>query len=136
MRLTEILRNLKPDRDRGHVYLPLEDLARFRYSERDLENGTVNEPFGELMRFEVARARQMYRAGAEGICWLAGDGSRLAASAVAVTHGGILRAIEQQRYDVFRHQADLTTAQRIRSLPAAWRLARREAGEPVPEVFR
>jgi 15-cis-phytoene synthase len=137
IRLTDILRDLKPDWERGRVYLPLEDLARFRYSERDLSNGVVNEPFRELMRFEIARARGMYRDAAEGLCWLAGDGSRLAASAFAVVHSGLLRAIERrQGYDVFTRSARLTTTQQFRSLPAAWRLARREAGQQVPDVFR
>jgi 15-cis-phytoene synthase len=135
IRLTDLLCDLKTDWVRGHVYLPLEDLARFRYSERELSNGVVSEPFRELMRFEIARARGMYRAGAEGICWLAGDGSRLAASTIAVTHAGVLGAIERQGYEVFTHAPNLATAQKVRSLPAAWRLARRETGEPVPNVF-
>jgi phytoene synthase len=136
MRLTDILRDLNADRDRGRVYLPLEDLARFRYSERDLSNGVANGPFRELMRFEIARARQLYREGAEGLCWVAGDGSRLAASALVVAHAGILDAIERQRYDVFTRRAGLTTAQKFRSLPVAWRLARREAGQRAPDLFR
>jgi phytoene synthase len=136
MRLTDILLDLKPDWARGHVYLPLEDLARFRYSERDLANGVVNEPLRELMRFEIARARRMYHEAAEGLCWLAGDGSRLAASALAVIHSGLLGAIERQGYDVFNRRVHLTTAQKFRTLPAAWRLARREAGEPVPDLFQ
>jgi phytoene synthase len=135
IKLTSILRDVKDDSQRGRVYLPLEDLARFRYSERDLAAGVVNDNFRELMRFEIARARKMYRDAADGVCWLAGDGSRLAAAVTAVVHAGILNAIERQGCDVFSRRARLTSSQKFRRLPAAWRLARRRAETPVPDVF-
>ena len=135
MQLTNILRDVKEDYGRGRIYLPLEDMARFRYSERDLARGVVNENFRELMRFEVARARGLFRSGAEGLCWLSGDGSRLTASAMAVIYSGILSAIERRGYDVFSGRAHLTAAGKLRRVPAAWRLARRGHEEPVPGVF-
>jgi phytoene synthase len=136
MRLTRILRDVKADWERGRLYLPLEDLASHRYGERDVAAGVVDERFRALMRFEIDRARRMYREAAEGVCWLADDGSRLTASTMALIDSGILNAIERQGYDVFTKRARLTTGQKLRGLPAAWRLARREAGEPVPDVFR
>ncbi|HEY7086801.1 MAG TPA: phytoene/squalene synthase family protein [Tepidisphaeraceae bacterium] len=136
MQLTNILRDVKEDWDRGRVYLPLEDLARFRYSERDIEQGVVNENFRELMRFEIARARKLFHDGSDGLCWLAGDGSRLTASAMAVVYAGILDAIEQQRFDVFSRRAHLSLGQKLARLPASWRLARREPDQPLPNVFR
>jgi 15-cis-phytoene synthase len=132
MQLTNILRDLQEDQARGRIYLPLEDLARFKYSERDLARGVVNENFRDLMRFEIARARSMYNDAADGLCWLAGDGSRLTASAMATIYSGILTAIERQGYDVFRQRAHLTTGQKFRRLPQAWRLARRRNDEPLP----
>jgi phytoene synthase len=136
MRLTTILRDLKADRDRGRVYLPLEDLARFRYGERDLAAGVVNEPFRELMRFEIASARRLYHEGAEGLCWLADDGSRITASTLAASYSGILDAIERQNYDVFARRPELTTAQKLRRLPLAWGLSRRRPDHRLPDLFR
>jgi phytoene synthase len=136
MRLMTILRDLKADRDRGRVYLPLEDLARFRYGERDLAAGVVNDRFRELMRFQIARARSLYHEGADGLCWLADDGSRLAASALAATYSGILDAIERQGYDVFARRPELTTAHKLRRLPLAWGLSRRGPGHRLPDLFR
>jgi 15-cis-phytoene synthase len=135
MQLTNILRDIGEDYDRGRIYLPLEDMARFRYSERDLSRGVVNENFRELMRFEIDRARSLFRSGAQGLCWLAGDGSRLTASAMAVIYCGILSAIERQDYDVFSRRAHLSTPQKFRRLPSAWRLARRQHDQPLPRVF-
>lgn len=132
MQLTNILRDVAEDWEKGRVYLPQEDLRRFGYDESQLSRGVANEAFRELMRFEIDRARTLYRQGAEGLCWLAGDGSRLTASSMAVIYSGILRAIERQEYDVFARRAHLTTPQKFRRLPAAWRLARRGPDEPLP----
>jgi phytoene synthase len=60
LQLTNILRDIKADKDRGYIYLPLEDLERFNYSEADLINETYNENFIELMRFEAKRVREYY----------------------------------------------------------------------------
>jgi phytoene synthase len=136
MRLTAILRDVKRDRDRGKVYLPLEDMARFRYGERDLARGVVNERFRELMRFEIARARHLYRAGADGLCWLADDRARLTVSALAAASAGTLDAIERHGCDVFARRPELTAAQKLRRLPVAWTLSRRRPGERLPDVFR
>jgi phytoene synthase len=132
MRLTTILRDVKPDFARGRVYLPQEDFARFGYTERELAAGVVNEDFRELVRFEIARARELYRDGAEGICWLAGDGSRLAASVIAVTHAGVLDAIERKGYDVLAGRPARSIGQQLRRAPLAWWLARRRLNMPMP----
>ena len=125
--LTRILCDVRRDRDRGRIYLPLEDLARFRYGERDLAASTVNDNFRDLMRFQIGRARRLYQEAAEGLCWLADDGSRFAVASVATSHGGLLEAIERQGFDVFARRPTLTAAQRFRRFPIAWRLARRRA---------
>jgi 15-cis-phytoene synthase len=134
MRLTNILRDLKDDAGRGRVYLPLEDLARFRYSERDLAAGLVNESFRQLMRFEIVRARRLYEEGAAGLCWLADDGSRFAVSAILALHCGVLDAIERQGYDVLTRRPTLTKGQRLRRLATAWRMARQRPRRPVAEA--
>jgi phytoene synthase len=135
MQLTNILRDVGEDRSLGRIYLPGEDLTRFGYTETDLMAGLVNEPFRQLMRFEVDRARSLYRDGAAGLVALPDDGSRFTASAMGVIYAGILGAIERQRYDVFARRARLTTVQKLLRLPAARRVARRAAGDPVPDVF-
>jgi phytoene synthase len=124
LRLTQIFRDLKNDSSQGRIYLPLEDLARFRYSERDLAAGVVNDAFRELMRFEITRARDLYRAAATGLRWLAGDGSRLAASIILVMNEGILDAIEANGYDVFARPTTLSLGRKIVLAPRAWKLAR------------
>lgn len=60
LQLTNILRDIKRDKDRGYIYLPLEDLERFDYSEQDLISEVYNDNFVELMRFEVQRAKDFF----------------------------------------------------------------------------
>lgn len=135
MQLTNILRDVKEDWRRGRIYLPREDMARFGYVEEDLSRGICDDAFRRLMKYEIARARQLYRQASKGLCWLANDGSRLTASAMAVIYSGILDSIERQHYDVFKTRAHLTLGQKLRRLPAARRLAKREQTDPLPAVF-
>jgi len=60
LQLTNILRDVKIDKDNGFIYLPLEDLERFNYTEEDLMNEVYDERFIDLMSFEVQRCRQYY----------------------------------------------------------------------------
>jgi len=133
MQLTNILRDVKEDFERGRIYLPLEDLDRFGYSAADLSGGVMNEAFCRLMRFEIGRARDLYRSGAAGLRHLADDGSRFTAAAMGVIYAGILREIERQNFDVFTRRARLSVPQKLLRLPAARRLSR--AAGAVPEVF-
>ncbi len=60
LQLTNILRDVKNDKDRGYIYLPQEDLQRFSYSEDELLGEVYNDNFIELMRFEANRVRNFY----------------------------------------------------------------------------
>jgi len=60
LQLTNILRDIKVDKNRGYIYLPTEDLKRFNYSESDIMNEVYNENFIELMRFQSLRTREYY----------------------------------------------------------------------------
>lgn len=135
MQLTNILRDVKEDFDRGRIYLPQEDLDRHGVDLTALSNGAPTQEFVDLMQFQITRARNLYRCGAQGLCHLADDGSRLTASAMAVIYCGILKAIEAQQYDVFSQRAHLSFWQKIARIPAARKLARRKVGQPLPEVF-
>ncbi len=60
LQLTNIIRDVKVDKDRGYIYLPKEDLIKFKYSEQDLFNEVYNDNFRDLMSFQVKRAREYY----------------------------------------------------------------------------
>jgi phytoene/squalene synthetase len=116
LRLVHILRDIHTHRAQGRIYLPLEDLARCRYSERDLLGGVVNERLDGLWRFEADRAQRIFTANSQVIGWIAGDKSKLFAATIVTLGGATLHRPPAR--------PTLTTAMRIRQLPAAWRLAR------------
>ena len=60
LQMTNIIRDVGKDLQNGRIYLPQEDLARFNYSETELQDRQYNERFVRLMEFEAARARQFF----------------------------------------------------------------------------
>src|SRR5207253_1740373 len=105
--LTNILRDLPEDAARGRVYLPEEDLRRFGCDAADLLHGRRDEPFRELMRFEVARAREFYRQ-ARPLAGLLRPPGRAVFLVMARTYEALLDAIERRNYDVFRGRVSLS----------------------------
>ncbi len=104
MQLTNILRDLGEDWQRGRVYLPLEELAQFDYPVEQLGQGERNGAFRALMEFQIARARRYYQAAAPGIPLLHRDG-RFAVQVAADVYRQILRRIEVADYDVYTRRA-------------------------------
>ncbi|HEV2762376.1 MAG TPA: phytoene/squalene synthase family protein [Pyrinomonadaceae bacterium] len=123
MQLTNILRDVGEDLALGRVYLPREDLRRFRVTEDDLRRGLVTDDFRALMRFEIERARSLYREAEKGIPMLQRD-ARFTVLLAARLYAGILREIERADFQVFTHRAHLTLAQKLRAAPRVWREAR------------
>ncbi|MEM7556565.1 MAG: 15-cis-phytoene synthase CrtB [Cyanobacteria bacterium P01_A01_bin.84] len=117
--LTNILRDVGEDARRGRIYLPLEDLAQFNYTEQDLFKGVVDERWRELMRFQIRRAREFYTLAEKGITYLSPD-ARLPVWAALIHYSGILAKIERNNYDVFAQRAYVPQWQKLRSLPIAW----------------
>lgn len=120
--LTNILRDVGEDRGRGRIYLPLEDLQRFNYSEDELLAGTLNDNWRALMRFQVQRAREWFARSEAGVRWLAPD-ARWPVWASLRLYRGILDAIERLNYDVFNHRAYVPKAGKLLDLPVSYLMA-------------
>ena len=97
--LTNILRDVPEDYSMGRVYLPAEDLNRFRCTRVDLEGNNASQAFTALMRFEADRAWQYYAEGAP-LLNLVNRDSRAALWTLMRIYSGILQKIESLRYDV------------------------------------
>lgn len=117
--LTNILRDVGEDAKRGRIYIPLEDLAKFNYSEEDFFKGVVDDRWRNLMRFEIARAREFYIQADKGISYLAAD-ARWPVWSASMLYGQILDVIERNDYEVFSQRAYVPQWQKFRTLPAAW----------------
>ena len=120
--LTNFLRDVDEDLDRGRQYLPREDTDRFGV---DLTERTVTPALVELMRFEIDRCRELYRSAEIGIAMLP-DRSARCVGAAHVLYSRILDEIEAAGYDVFTRRATvptMTKAAVVASMawPGRWR---------------
>ncbi|NHC12344.1 phytoene/squalene synthase family protein [Motilibacter deserti] len=131
--LTNFIRDVAEDLDRGRVYLPLEDLDRFGVTREQLaaeaRAGTSSRPVRDLVRFEVERCRELYRAAAHGPLLL-DPTSRDCIRTAAALYGGILDEVAGAGYDVLSARRAVPLPRRLRvAVPGLARaaLARRES---------
>jgi 15-cis-phytoene synthase len=111
--LTNFLRDVAEDLDRGRVYLPQQDLVHF---DADPARRRVDPEWVALLRFEIARCRDLYRSAATGIPLLPPASARCVRTAL-VLYSGILDRIEEAGYDVFSRRVRVPT--RTKALLAA-----------------
>ncbi len=108
--LTNFLRDIDEDLDRGRQYVPLEDARKFGV---DLGRREVTPEFVELMRFEIDRCRELYASAEIGISMLP-DRSAKCVGAARTLYARILDEIENQDYDVFSSRASVSTFEKAR----------------------
>ena len=120
--LTNILRDVGEDRGRGRIYLPLEDLEHFGYSEDDLMAGRMNQAWKDLMAFQLRRAREWFDRSEAGVRWLSRD-ARWPVWTSLRLYRGILDVIERHDYDVFNKRAYVGKLNKLLDLPRSFVLA-------------
>ncbi len=120
LQLINFWQDVGNDCERGRLYLPLEDLARFGIPEQQVASAPGSAAWRTLMAFQVDRARAMMLRGAPLAMRLDG---RIGWELRLVVLGGlrILERIEQVHYDVFSHRPTLHGADWI---VLAWRALR------------
>lgn len=123
LQLINFWQDIAIDWQKARVYLPQEDLVRFKVAETQLARAHANDAWRALMGFEVERARAMIISGAPLALRLPG---RLGWELRLVVQGGlrILERIEAADYDVFNHRPQLTRRDWLR---LAWRALRMAA---------
>jgi 15-cis-phytoene synthase len=104
--LTNILRDVKEDRERGRIYIPAEDLRSYGVSPDDLASNGSGMRFRELMRFEADRARAYY-AEAMPLIGMVNRNSRSSLRALISIYRRLLERIEQSNYDVLERRIRL-----------------------------
>jgi phytoene synthase len=126
LQLTNILRDVHGDLDRGRVYIPLEDLARFGCHEGDLGAEAIHAGHGvrspavkQLLAFQAQRAREYYRKADAGLPRR--DARRLVAARImGAIYFGILKRIEARQYDVFSDVIRVPRPRRALIAAATW----------------
>jgi 15-cis-phytoene synthase len=104
LQLTNIIRDVAPDLERGRLYIPMEDLHRFDCTEDDLRAGIVTGNVRRLLAFQVDRALRFYRK-ADGVLPRHDERRLVAARIMGAIYSDLLRSIARAGYDVFSSQA-------------------------------
>ena len=112
MQLVNIMRDVKEDAERDRIYLPLQDLGQFGYTEADLLGGVVNQPFVELMQHEAGRARDYFRRGGE-MMPLLSTRSRPCPAILRGLYSTLLKRIEANDFNVFQQRIRLSTPHKL-----------------------
>jgi squalene synthase HpnC len=99
LQLANFWQDLRVDWAKDRVYLPQEDMRRFGVTDATIQQGIPTPEFRELMKYEVAYARDLFQQGLALIAMVSRD---LAVDLDLFSRGGleILNAIEKQDYDV------------------------------------
>lgn len=119
LQLTNILRDVGEDWEKGRFYLPLEELEEFGLTEADIAAQRIDGRWKAFMRFQIERNRRLYEEAWPGIALLNPEG-RFAIAAAAELYRAILRDIEVHDYDVFSRRARIGTLGKLRRLPGIW----------------
>jgi phytoene synthase len=100
LQLTNILRDVRCDAQRGRVYLPLSELARFKVSPEEILRLEYTPRFVELANSVAQRGRHFYRLARETLPAV-DRRSMVAAELMGAVYWRLLRKLERQRFDVF-----------------------------------
>ena len=118
LQLANFWQDVSVDYAKGRIYLPLEDLRRFGVNEEEIQNSENSASFREMMRFEVARAREWFM---QGLPLVKIVDRELATDIDLFSRGGmeILKVIERQGYAVLDCRPSLSKAQKMKLVARA-----------------
>ncbi len=117
LQMTNIIRDVGKDLRDGRIYLPQEDLARFKYSEGELQDRQYNERFVRLMEFEARRAREFFSLAAAA---LPSEDRRtmVPAQIMSSVYRGLLRRMELDKFRVFEKEYRLSKTEKAGRIAA------------------
>ncbi|KAL5976735.1 platinum sensitivity [Asimina triloba] len=121
--LTNILRDVGEDAQRGRVYLPQDELAQFGLGDEDVFSRKVSDRWREFMKKQIARARFYFNQAEEGALQL-DKASRWPVCSSLILYKKILDAIEENGYDNLTKRAYVGRTKKLLMLPLAYTRAR------------
>jgi 15-cis-phytoene synthase len=121
LQMTNILRDVARDLRNGRIYLPEDDMARFRYSAEDLRAQVRDDRFQQLMQFEAARAEKFF-ARARALLPPEDRRSMVAAEIMSAVYFALLKKMKSDGFRVFEHDYKLGGLAKLGHV--AWQLVR------------
>ncbi len=131
LQLTNILRDVRTDAERGRIYLPLEDLACFGVTQEEILRFEYSDRFEKLASHIAARARHFYRLARQTLP-PEDRRSMIAAELMGAVYWQLLLKLEAQRFNVFGPTPTrLTKAHKILLILRSW--LRHATGSLTPD---
>jgi squalene synthase HpnC len=112
LQLANFWQDVSADFAKGRIYVPLEDLRRFRVSEEGIRDGVNTSDFCQMMKFEIERSREWFT---QGLPLIAKVDRALATDIELFSRGGqeILNAIARQHYAVLGRRPAISKARKL-----------------------
>lgn len=124
--LTNILRDIGEDAQRGRIYVPLEDLRRFGITEEEVLEASKTQSslhqeqkWIDFMEFQMARCEKEYQKAKAGIVGLS-EVNRLGVMAALYVYGDILNRIRKNNYDNLSRRAYVPFVDKVLLMGKAW----------------
>ncbi|MCE1189231.1 MAG: presqualene diphosphate synthase HpnD [Ignavibacteria bacterium] len=119
LQLTNIIRDVSKDAEKGRIYLPLEELRMFNYTQEELFAHRYNENFIALMEFQTARAKRYFEKATASLD-LEDKASMFAARAMQHIYYRLLERIIRAKYDVFNKQIKVSKFEKVGISLGVW----------------
>jgi phytoene synthase len=100
LQLTNILRDVRTDAERGRIYLPLSELERFHVREEEILRFEYSDRFCDLATAAAGQARHHYQRARE-ILPAVDRRSMMAAELMGSVYWRLLRKLERRQFNVF-----------------------------------
>lgn len=117
--LANFIRDVNEDLDRGRVYLPLNELAKFNVNREMLERRLLTPELVAALKFQIERVRQLQREANAGIALL-NPAARPCIEAASELYCGIVDEVEKIDYQIFAKRAKTSTYRRVKVAVPAW----------------
>lgn len=120
LQLTNILRDVRTDAERGRIYLPLSELARFAVAPEEILRLEYSERYARLAGSVAQRAQQFYQRAHQTLP-SRDRRSMVAAELMGSVYWRLLRKLERQRFNVFGTKLTrLNKGQKLLLILRAW----------------
>ncbi|MGH9504952.1 MAG: phytoene/squalene synthase family protein [Terriglobales bacterium] len=110
--LTNIIRDIKEDAAMGRIYLPAEDLERFKIAPSEFRQSAIPERLRWLLAAEADRAREYYGSATD-LMLLIDEDSQPALWVLVTIYRRLLEKISERKYDVFGRKIALTVREKV-----------------------
>jgi len=112
LQMTNFWQDVRRDYEMDRIYLPLEDMEAFQYTEQQLAGNVCNTAFRNLLCYEITRAKQLFKEGAPLIDRLNG---RVKLDIALFSKGGmrVLDMIAKQNYDVLSKRPTVSATRKL-----------------------